>query len=86
MKKIALFAILLAIPAILLAQDEIRFSTDGASVMWQNVYQTQLDSASVVDGLIESGRFDGIILTKDATFVCPVSTSCTSISVKGTSR
>ena len=71
MKKIALFAILLAIPAILLAQDESRFSTDGASVIWQNVYQTQLDSASVVDGLIESGRFDGIILTKDG-FTCRI--------------
>ena len=71
MKKIALFAILLAIPAILLAQDESRFSTDGASVMWQNVYQTQLDSAAVVDGLIASGHFDGIILTRDG-FTCRI--------------
>ena len=71
MKKIAFFAILLAIPAILLAQDESRFSTDGASVMWQNVYQTQLDSAAVVDGLIASGHFDGIILTRDG-FTCRI--------------
>ena len=71
MKKIAFFAILLAIPAILLAQDESRFSTDGASVIWQNVYQTQLDSASVVDGLIASGHFDGIILTRDG-FTCRI--------------
>jgi len=71
MKKIALFAIVLAIPAILLAQDESRFSTDGASVMWQNVYQTQLDSAAVVDGLIASGHFDGIILTRDG-FTCRI--------------
>lgn len=71
MKKIALFAILLAIPAILLAQDESRFSTDGASVMWQNVYQTQLDSATVVDGMIASGHFDNIILTKDG-FTCRI--------------
>ena len=71
MRKFALFAILLAIPAILLAQDESRFSTDGASVMWQNVYQTQLDSVAVVDGLIASGHFDGIILTRDG-FTCRI--------------
>ena len=66
-----MFAISLAIPAILLAQDESRFSTDGASVMWQNVYQTQLDSAAVVDGMIASGHFDNIILTKDG-FTCRI--------------
>ena len=71
MRKIALFAILLAFSAISWAQNDSRFSTDGASVMWQNVYQTQLDSASVVDGLLASGHFDGVILSKDG-FTCRV--------------
>lgn len=71
MRKIALFAILLAFPAILLAQDDSRFSTDGASVKWQNVYQTQLDSAGVVDALLASGKFDGFAQTKDG-FTCKI--------------
>ena len=71
MKRFALFAILLAFFTNLSAQDESRFSTDGASVMWQNVYQTQLDSAAVVDGMIASGHFDNIILTKDG-FTCRI--------------
>ena len=71
MRKIALFAILLAFSAISWAQNDSRFSTDGASVMWQNVYQTQLDSAGVVDGLLASGHFDGVILSKDG-FTCRV--------------
>ena len=71
MKKIALFAILLASSAILLAQNDSRFSTDGASVKWQNVYQTQLDSAGVVDGLLASGKFDGFVQTKDG-FTCRI--------------
>lgn len=53
------------------AQDESRFSTDGASVTWQNVFQTQLDSAGVVDALLASGRFDGVIQTKDG-FTCRI--------------
>lgn len=65
MRKIALFAILFAFSAISWAQNDSRFSTDGSSVMWQNVYQTQLDSAGVVDGLLSSGHFDGVIFTKD---------------------
>ena len=71
MRKIALFAILLAFSAISWAQNESRFSTDGSSVVWQNVYQTQLDSAGVVDGLLASGHFDGVILSKDG-FTCRV--------------
>jgi hypothetical protein len=71
MRKIALFAILFAFSATLSAQEESRFSTVGASVVWQNVYQTQLDSAAVVDGMIASGHFDNIILTKDG-FTCRI--------------
>ena len=71
MRKIALFAILFAFSATLSAQDESRFSTDGSTVTWQQVYQTPLDSASVIDGLLGSGRFDNVILTKDG-FTCRI--------------
>lgn len=71
MKRFALFAILLSFCANLSAQDDSRFSTDGASITWQNVFQTQLDSADVVDALLGSGRFDNVILTKDG-FTCRI--------------
>lgn len=71
MKRFALFAILLAFSAISFAQEASRFSTDGASVVWQNVYHTPLDSADVADALIGTGKFDGIIPTKDG-FTCRI--------------
>ena len=71
MRKIAFIAILLAFAATVWAQDGSRFSTDGASVVWQQVYQTSLDSAFVVDGLLGSGLFDNVILTKDG-FTCRI--------------
>jgi len=71
MKRFALFAILLAFSATLFAQDGSRFSTDGASVTWQQVYQTPLDSAGVADGLIASGHFDNVVVTKDG-FTCRI--------------
>ena len=71
MRKIALFAILFAFYATLSAQDESRFSTNGSAVTWQQVYQTPLDSASVIDGLLGSGLFDSVILTKDG-FTCRI--------------
>ncbi len=71
MRKIALFAILFAFSATLSAQDESRFSTDGSTVTWRQVYQTPLDSASVIDGLLGSGLFDNVILTKDG-FTCRI--------------
>ena len=70
MKKILIVAFLI-ISVSAAVQDESRFSTDGASVTWKNVYQTQLDSAGVADALIGSGRFDGIIPTKDG-FSCRI--------------
>ncbi len=71
MRRIALFAILLAFAANSWAQDGSRFSTDGSSVTWQQIYQTPLDSAAVVDGLLGSGKFDNVILTKDG-FTCRI--------------
>ena len=71
MKQIALFFILLASQAILSAQEASRFSTDGASVVWQAVYQTPLDSAEVAEALIGTGKFDGIVQTKDG-FTCRI--------------
>ena len=71
MRRITLFAILLAFAANSWAQDGSRFSTDGASVTWQQIYQTPLDSAAVVDGLLGSGKFDNVILTKDG-FTCRI--------------
>ena len=71
MKRFALFAILLAFSATLFAQDGSRFSTDGASVTWQQVFQTPLDSAGVAGGLIASGHFDNVVVTKDG-FTCRI--------------
>ena len=71
MKQIAFIAILLAFSANSWAQDGSRFSTDGAAVTWQHVYQTPLDSAAVVDGLLGSGLFDNVIITKDG-FTCRI--------------
>jgi len=71
MKRIAFITILLAFYAIAWAQDESRFSTDGATVTWQNVYQTPLDSASVVEALLGTGRFDNVIVTKEG-FTCRI--------------
>lgn len=71
MRRFAFIAILLAFTANSWAQDGSRFSTDGASVTWQHVYQTPLDSADVVDALLGSGRFDNIITTKDG-FTCRI--------------
>lgn len=71
MRRFAFIAILLAFAATAWAQDGSRFSTDGATVTWQQVYQTPLDSADVVDGLLGSGKFDNVILTKDG-FTCRI--------------
>lgn len=66
-----MFAILLAFSANLFAQEETRFSTDGAAIVWRNVYQTPLDSADVVDALLGSGRIDGVTITRDG-FSCRI--------------
>ena len=71
MRRFVLSVILLAFSAALFAQDGSRFSTDGASVTWQQVYQTPLDSAGVADGLIASGHFDNVVVTKDG-FSCRI--------------
>lgn len=71
MRRFVLCAALLALSVFSRAQDDSRFSTDGASITWQNVFQTQLDSAGVVDTLLGSGRFDNVILTKDG-FTCRI--------------
>lgn len=71
MKRLVIALSLLVVPFVGIAQDDSRFSTDGTSVIWQNVYQTQLDSAAVVDGLLSSGHFDNVVLTKDG-FTCRI--------------
>ena len=71
MKRVVFALSLLAVSFVGIAQDDSRFSTDGTSVIWRNVYQTQLDSAGVVDGLLASGHFDNVIFTKDG-FTCKI--------------